>query len=721
MGYCCNQKLRLLITIVVISALVFLMPFSVDAKENGSSTKKQVRTHDIAIVYDTSGSMYEDGNDAWSQALYAVEVFASMLDYKRGDKLGIYPMGDVSITQENQANASKDRIDITSEKDIQKIEQIYVPITSWTVFEPVYTAEEYLKKSTADEKWLIVLTDGQFNQEYNKEKTHSERSIEWVTEHLAGVAERSNGDIHVQYLGFANASVIPGDESKNFYSAKAVDAADLTNQLVEICNKIFQRDMVPGIEGGTFSVDVSMNSIVAFVQGEDSQINSLQNAKGKEVKQVMDINLQPNTLGTGEEVYKASQRVADVSGQVMTFEACSAGEYTLDYKGSNVQVFYEPNVILDVALKDENGERISMTDEITTGDYTLEYGLIDGVTGENVDESALLSPVNLSKATVNNGGITQTVASGGTVHLEPDAETFVDIEGSFLNKYTISTKDNLDLFTLNVVPPVERELIATLSTEQKANRFRPRNIEDWKPIRLDVKYDGRPLTNEELEQLQVSLEPSSSEAFPYIYEKVPDESAIILKLGRNKNGEYVEPERATTKLKADCSLQDEYGREIHGQSSMLVDTHTILNDLKWLIIIAAAIAAFLFIMTRKAWPSKIEFEITSPRDQAGKVRVVARKSMTIVPYRNASSLGCTAEKNSTVWNRITHNNVSIKISDLSPERRIESVTIGTAQYTRANGFKDGKGKEFEGIITNGKTIILTLNGSLPVRGIVRMR
>ena len=58
----------------------------------------------IAIVFDNSGSMYMNGDQAWCRATYAMEVFASMLN--EGDTLLIYPMhpitvGDTEYTMDN--------------------------------------------------------------------------------------------------------------------------------------------------------------------------------------------------------------------------------------------------------------------------------------------------------------------------------------------------------------------------------------------------------------------------------------------------------------------------------------------------------------------------------------------------------------------------------------------------------------------------------------------
>ena len=50
----------------------------------------------IYVVFDNSGSMYGDGNKAWSQATYAMEVFAAMMNYESGDVMPGFPMHDIT-------------------------------------------------------------------------------------------------------------------------------------------------------------------------------------------------------------------------------------------------------------------------------------------------------------------------------------------------------------------------------------------------------------------------------------------------------------------------------------------------------------------------------------------------------------------------------------------------------------------------------------------------
>ena len=285
-----RNTMRILSLAIVIICILYLLPaFNVKATE--SNIKKETTTHDIAIVFDNSGSMYDD-TDRWSQALYAIGVFASMLDYDAGDKLGIYPMGEISIGKDGSSSA--ERLEITK-NNIKDISRIYCASTSETIVAPAYTASTYLRSSTADEKWLIVMTDGVFFFDKSTSENSEEKTADWLNKKMMEFADEN---IKVQYLGFGDASVLNSNVSNNFFASNVSSADLLAGELVSICNKIFQRDRVDNISNGDFNIDVSMNSIVAFAQGKGAEIKSLNSSSGKKIDVIIDEKVKAGTEGT---------------------------------------------------------------------------------------------------------------------------------------------------------------------------------------------------------------------------------------------------------------------------------------------------------------------------------------------------------------------------------------------------------------------------------------
>ncbi|MEY8349499.1 vWA domain-containing protein [Bacillus cereus] len=155
------MKIRICATFIFFLALC-LNPFLTFAK--GEEAKERV----VSLVYDDSGSMRN--NDRWKYANYALQSLVALLDEK--DSFSYVPMSRPTEALQ---------VMLTNEKRQTEINQI----GAWknylnTPFRAVETAMQSIKKE-ADingkrEFWLIVLTDGAFN-ELEKEKTDGKEQI----------------------------------------------------------------------------------------------------------------------------------------------------------------------------------------------------------------------------------------------------------------------------------------------------------------------------------------------------------------------------------------------------------------------------------------------------------------------------------------------------------------------------------------------------------------
>ncbi|KZD26294.1 hypothetical protein B4081_5484 [Bacillus cereus] len=142
--------------------LFICLPLSAFAK--GEEAKERV----VSLVYDDSGSMRN--NDRWKYANYALQSLVALLDEK--DKFSYVPM-----------SKPNDPLNISLTKDKRQTE--IEGIGAWktylnTPFSAVETAMQSIKKE-ADidgkrEFWLIVLTDGAFN-DLEKDKVGGKEQI----------------------------------------------------------------------------------------------------------------------------------------------------------------------------------------------------------------------------------------------------------------------------------------------------------------------------------------------------------------------------------------------------------------------------------------------------------------------------------------------------------------------------------------------------------------
>lgn len=155
------MKIRICATFMLF-LLIWLHPFWTFAK--GEEAKERV----VSLVYDDSGSMRN--NDRWKYANYALQSLVALLDEK--DTFSYVPM-----------SKPNDPLNISLTKDKRQTE--IEGIGAWktylnTPFSAVETAMQSIKKE-ADidgkrEFWLIVLTDGAFN-DLEKDKVGGKEQI----------------------------------------------------------------------------------------------------------------------------------------------------------------------------------------------------------------------------------------------------------------------------------------------------------------------------------------------------------------------------------------------------------------------------------------------------------------------------------------------------------------------------------------------------------------
>ncbi|MDK3013619.1 vWA domain-containing protein [Bacillus sp. RB3] len=154
------MKIRICATFMLF--LFICLPLSAFAK--GEEAKERV----VSLVYDDSGSMRN--NDRWKYANYALQSLVALLDEK--DKFSYVPM-----SKPNEPL----NISLTKDKRQTEIEGIGAWKTYLnTPFSAVETAIQSIKKE-ADidgkrEFWLIVLTDGAFN-DLEKDKVGGKEQI----------------------------------------------------------------------------------------------------------------------------------------------------------------------------------------------------------------------------------------------------------------------------------------------------------------------------------------------------------------------------------------------------------------------------------------------------------------------------------------------------------------------------------------------------------------
>ena len=672
---------------VSILICVFLLFITIGANfitvEAANITQKE-KSYEIAVVFDNSGSMYD--NESWSRAKYAMEVFAAMLN--EGDVLKIFPMHPVTTDGKTKSGGSTSPIVVKSKSDISKIHNLYTPEPLGTPFSTVERAYKDIKKSSATDRWLIVLTDGKFDGISEKD--------------VADKMKSESKDVNVQYVGIGGAKDYSKYAKNNFYAEKAAKSEDLTKILSKICNRIFSRAELPAskISENTIDIGVSMKKIIVFVQGANASIGELKNSEDQKVSELNGTRYSAKSSKisagkvTGGSDYTNAPVDETLSGVLVTFDSCSAGTYKLDYSGS-VQIFYDPYVDIGITLTDENGDEISTEKkEIPSGEYTVNYAIVDGETGEPVEKTGLLGKNSKLSCTLKNSkGEKTEVKNDSKIKLESDKEIYFNINGTYLDDYSISTEDNKEGFTFKVTDPLQK---FEMKLDQPQKRYLKAELEDGKPITAKLTLDGKPLTDEELDK--VKLDVSIPQGVEYKTEKLKGESAFRIKL-KYPQGKEDKLECKDYELKLNATSTDKEGREIKAK----VESKFVIKPYEdWVdyviggTIICAFFVLLIFILTRKVFPKKIfvnktiRFEHEYVRVSGQSIAILNKKNKTLdvkspvfagnyikatFKVKPVDRLGATLFKSGER---------RVKVVGIS-SAKAKSVVIGTKKYVKTEG------------------------------------
>lgn len=438
---------RLISGLLVIMLLISSVGMEMSALAIGAT--KDTVSRAIAIVFDNSGSMYMNYNKAWCRATYAIEVFASMMN--EGDILQVYPMYDVTVG--GVTYTSQNPFAISGGDDTSVIQTMYSPYGGDTPIETIGDAYNGLKKVRADEKWLIVLTDGA--EFYENEEPLGEG--EPTKLRLEEVLTEYNRDVNVLYLGIDTVgtsetvkAVIPevaDNGAYQYHSARAANSADTLTRLTEMCNMIFGRDVLAGA-GSRLAFDVSMRKLILFVQGTNISNVTLTDGNGSSVGSPS-LEYSPrygvNGVGSLREDGTPYLKVSyddSLSGYIAVYDTeLDAGTYNLSYSGdvSSVNVYYEPDIDLTATLTDSFGSVMTAGAELYPGTYSINYGLVDK--NGNTTTSRLLGDTRFVVTYSINGEekVARTNESGQVqVELAEGDELDGKINVTYLSGYSIT-------------------------------------------------------------------------------------------------------------------------------------------------------------------------------------------------------------------------------------------------------------------------------------------
>jgi len=422
-----------------ILSLVLLLSFlpGTLSEAQAEDTNASEKSRTIHVVMDDSWSMVmKDRNfgdvtgealTRWAQARYSLMVMAGMLN--ENDQMKIYYLS--SWVGEGSREPLIISGSDSSQKRINTVRS-YIPLSGGTPSDALLAAAADLKESTSDELYLLVISDGQFDNQNAQDLLHE----------IEGNAPENK---QVIFLGIGdNAPVIEG-------GFKASDVGnEILNQVVDIGNLIFGRLNVPSqmISNYTFDTDgVGIGRLIVFAQGEGVNIKGLEN-NGEHITPT-----QKTDLPTPEPK-EAARYLADspdvekirtdtrLAGAIAEFNRINPGEVKLLIENATeVSFYFEPDFQVGLQLTNtDTGDVFHSTrtgDMLRTGTYRVEFGPINE-DGQFI-QSALLGNTNqepeLLESTFSTENWSQDMVQNGSEIQLPAGTLQVEIRQLFLNRF----------------------------------------------------------------------------------------------------------------------------------------------------------------------------------------------------------------------------------------------------------------------------------------------
>lgn len=466
------KRVKTLLALLLVAAMMPALALVATAESNEP-------TRQINVVYDDSSSMIitrSNKVDTWCQAKYAMEVFAALLSEK--DSMNVYVMSDY----EGNSEAAGPRITLNGKDganaNASKIHNMVTEAMN-TPFASVRKAYKDLAASSAEEKWLIILTDGEFED--------GRMSSGEIDSFLAGKAD----DVKVMFLGMGQyAAGITSKPDKNIFSVKAETNEQILQKITDISTRVFNSHKLEiKTSSKKFSFDVPMSELVVFAQGKEVKLNGIDNAKGKEIEG------KTSTAGV-KYSEKAATNYSDIIiadnlvGSIVTYSGdYEAGDYSVDVNGAEtIEVYYKPNVSIAAYLKTTDGDEVTDMDKLEAGDYVIEFGFVKAGTSEKLEKSELLGNVTYSAKVTNNGTLLdKNYSSGDKISLE-EGDIKIDVVANYLDYNTVSA--NLS-YTVYKNKEVGFEVLDNPKFTVSSDGI------NGGPIRIKVTLDGKDVSDEQ--------------------------------------------------------------------------------------------------------------------------------------------------------------------------------------------------------------------------------
>lgn len=299
----------------------------------------------VSVVYDDSGSMRTDNSKNWSYANYAMQTFCGLMNAE--DELYITYMSkpDTAVvpnafSTDRQAAVDNIRASIESGETPQSAIR-----TAQNVLVESYSANRSEDVNT--EYWLVVLTDGEFNEE----GVFGQSELDGILQSFAKSQKNDGMDLHTIYLAIgSNAIEATSDSNLNIVAEKCDDGAAIVSVLSELSNAVSGRyrlsqEDITLVDEKTVEVnsEIPLINIALLMQNSSADLESIVKDDGSvlQIDQKVSLKYPEKSGWTTDTSLSGQALLVRNSGQNIT-----PGKYTLTFSGKidieALDIMFEP-------------------------------------------------------------------------------------------------------------------------------------------------------------------------------------------------------------------------------------------------------------------------------------------------------------------------------------------------------------------------------------------
>lgn len=556
-----------MVVLIIVGSILFQGQLSIKTVQAASEDEQVSAPKKIvSIVFDDSPSM-EHNDDSWAAANYALQAFAALMNEK--DEMYITYMSDHYSKEHKDRTIAVDLSDVTSAVDEIKN---HVEWSDNTPLQSVVTAYNTLKnvKETKENKnentqyWLVIMTDGQFNDKKNDTKYTDVQSL---LNHYKGTTMLNGSQIQIKFMGIGTSAEQISDDIDN--GLQQYQSTDIIDTLQEIANKVSGRyefsedDNLKKTGDNTIQVhlDIPVYNIAVFNQTTKASVTAVagEDVNGNKVNLTVDRNINlfypsqalgmtVNYDGINETLKirdKKTENYYGVSSMITNgIHVIEPGDYTIKFSDSisleQMTVMYQPAIEMFYNVY-KDGIQIDPNTLVEEDEITLE------LIARNPETKTEIQPRYLPEGVVWKVSVTQTVDDKESTKVYEDRQVSGIVIQKGYNEIVCSMQvpDFAPIRSVITIEPQEPRNLGLLTNQTnpvyRVDKLTADAVDD--PVSYQITEDDEILTGAALDGAEVrvadDIEIEASNFLMEIWNKLPFTTTAVPVVEKQEDGSFI--------------------------------------------------------------------------------------------------------------------------------------------------------------------------------------